>query len=137
MYVSRGIQCVEATIAGVPSLRSRSGRRAPGTGRGGGGRALHAQCADRLGMIAGVRKEADVVHVMRDFLGLRATKGGLLYTHSKLGQVVEKDTVVAHTENVYGDIVERFVAPERAVLVRTTTLSTVSTGERAVTLGLL
>ena len=138
MYVSRGIQCVEATAAGVPSFTFEIGE---------GGRlepdvvAEGLRCMRNaligLGMIAGVRQEARVVHVMRDFLGMRATKGGLLYTHAVLGSVVEKDTLVAHTENVYGDVVERFVAPERAVFVRATTLSTVSTGERTVTLGLL
>jgi hypothetical protein len=37
--------------------------------------------------------------------------------------------------NVWGDDVETFVAPERGVFVRATTLSTVSTGERVATLG--
>lgn len=138
MYVSRGIQCVEATAAGVPSFTfeiGEGGRLEPEVVTEGLRCMRNALIG--LGMIAGSRQEAPIVHVMRDFLGLRATKGGLLYTHPKLGDVVEKGTLVAHTENVYGDVVERFTAPERAVFVRATTLSTVSTGERTVTLGLL
>jgi hypothetical protein len=39
--------------------------------------------------------------------------------------------------NIFGDEVERFVAPQDGLVVRTTTLSTVSTGERVATLGLV
>ena len=39
--------------------------------------------------------------------------------------------------NIYGDEVETVTAPARGVFVRSTTLSTVSRGERAATLGLL
>ena len=39
--------------------------------------------------------------------------------------------------DIYGDEVETVTAPARGVFVRSTTLSTVSRGERAATLGLL
>lgn len=138
MYVSRGIQCVEATSAGVPSFTFEIGE---------GGR-LEPEVVDEglrcmrnaligLGMIEGKRVPARVNHVMRDFLGLRAKRGGLLYTLAKLGDVVEKGQPLARVVDVYGDEVETFTAPERGVFVRATTLSTVSTGERVATLGLL
>ena len=138
MYVSRGIQCVEATAAGVPSFTFEIGE---------GGR-LEPDVVDEgvrcmrnalvgLGMIEGKRVSAPVNHVMRDFLGLRAKRGGLLYTLATLGEVVEKGQALARVVDVYGDEVETFTAPERGVFVRATTLSTVSTGERVATLGLL
>lgn len=136
MYVSRGIQCVEATMVGVPSFTFEIGE---------GGR-LEPEVVEEglrcmrnalvgLGMIEGARAPAPVHHVMRDFLGLRAKRGGLLYTLVKLGEVVEKGQALARAVNVWGDEVETFVAPERGVFVRATTLSTVSTGERVATLG--
>jgi hypothetical protein len=39
--------------------------------------------------------------------------------------------------DIFGDEVERIVAPVDGLLVRATTLSTVTTGERDATLGLL
>ena len=39
--------------------------------------------------------------------------------------------------NIYGDEVQTVTAPAAGVFVRTTTLSTVSTGERVATMGLL
>lgn len=138
MYVSRGIQCVEATAAGVPSFTFEIGE---------GGR-LEAAVVEEglrcmrnalvaLGMIEGRRIPAPVSYVMHDFLGLRARRGGLLSTLVKLGDLVEKGQVLARTVDVWGDEVETFVAPQRGVFVRATTLSTVSTGERVATLGLL
>jgi predicted deacylase len=138
MYVSRGIQCVEATAAGVPSFTFEIGE---------GGRlepdvvAEGLRCMRNalvgLGMIEGARVPAPVSYVMRDFLGLRAHRGGLLTTMARLGDVVEKGQEIARTVDVWGDEVETFTAPQRAVFVRATTLSTVSTGERVATLGLL
>ncbi|MDX2205251.1 MAG: succinylglutamate desuccinylase/aspartoacylase family protein [Hyphomicrobiaceae bacterium] len=138
MYVSRGIQCVEATAAGVPSFTFEIGE---------GGR-LEPEVVEEglrclrngligLGMIEGTRIAAPVAHVMGDFLGLRAKRGGLLFTLAKLGDTVEKGQPLARTLDVWGDEVETFRAPERGVFVRATTLSTVSTGERVATLGLL
>ena len=39
--------------------------------------------------------------------------------------------------DIFGDTVETVLAPEPGVFVRATTLSTVSTGERVATLGLI
>lgn len=138
MYVSRGISCVEATAAGVPAFTFEIGE---------GGRLEAAvtdegtRCIDNaligLGMMDGVRKLPVVSHVMSDFLGLRASRGGLLRTEVELGAVVEKGRVLATITDIWGDVVETVRAPVAGVFVRSTTLSNVSTGERAATLGLL
>ncbi len=138
MYVSDGILCVEATRAGVPAFTFEVGE---------GGRleasmiAEGARCVRNamvgLGMIEGERRLPTVDHVMRTFLGLRARRGGLLHTEATLGELVKKGDPLARIVDIFGDTVETIVAPEAGVFVRSTTLSTVSTGERAATLGLL
>jgi predicted deacylase len=138
LYVSRGILCVEATAVGVPSFTFEIGE---------GGRleqdviAEGVRCTRNaligLGMIDGLRKPPSVNYIMRDFLGLRAQRGGLLFTIAKLGELVEKGQLLARTVDIFGDEVELFRAPESGVFVRSTTLSTISTGERVATLGLL
>ena len=90
-----------------------------------------------LKMIDGDPEPAEQTYVMRDFLGLRARRGGLLMNRAGLGDMVKTGEVLCSIFNIYGDEVETIVAPEDGVFVRTTTLSTVSRGERAATLGLL
>jgi uncharacterized protein len=136
MYVSRGILCVEATAAGVPSFTFEIGE---------GGRlepeviVEGVRCVRNgligLGMIGGARVAPKANYVMRDFLGIRARRGGLLFTLEKLGVRVEKGQPLARTVDIYGRDVETFTAPQEGVFVRSTTLSTVSTGERVATLG--
>jgi predicted deacylase len=136
MYVSRGILCVEATAAGVPSFTFEIGE---------GGRlepeviAEGVRCIRNgligLGMIDGARVPAKANYVMRDFLGIRARRGGLLFTLAKLGERVEKGQLLARTVDIHGRDIEMFTAPQEGVFVRSTTLSTVSTGERVATLG--
>lgn len=138
MYVSDGILCVEATRAGVPALTFEIGE---------GGR-LEEQCVATgarcilnllrsLDMIGGEIVPPAVTHVMRDFLGLRAKRGGILITEAELGQPVRKGDVLCRIVSIYGDDVERIVAPSDGLFVRATTLGTVTTGERVATLGLL
>ena len=79
----------------------------------------------------------ETTHVMREFLGLRARRGGLPLTRARLGDLVDEGESLCSIVNVHGDEVETITAPARAVFVRSTTLSTVSRGERAATLGLL
>jgi predicted deacylase len=83
------------------------------------------------------RKEPAETHVMREFVGLRARRGGLLYNHVKLGQPVKSGDLLVTISNVFGDEVERIEAPQDGYAVRMTTLSTVSTGERVATLGIV
>ncbi|MBM3485948.1 MAG: succinylglutamate desuccinylase/aspartoacylase family protein [Alphaproteobacteria bacterium] len=137
-YVADGILCVEATRAGVPSFTFETGE---------GGRLEEdviddgARCIRNimrwLDMIDGAPEPAARTHVMREFVGLRAQRGGLLVNRRKLGDVVRKGDVLCSIKNIYGDEVETIIAPADAMFVRTTTLSTVSRGERAATLGLL
>jgi predicted deacylase len=137
MYVSPGILCVEATKAGVPAFTFEIGE---------GGqleRAMideGARCVRNaligLGMIAGERRLPSKSYVMREFLGIRARRGGLLHTLMPLGREVGRGETIARIVDIYGDTVETVPAPEPGVFVRSTTLSTVSTGERVATLGL-
>jgi predicted deacylase len=136
MYVNDGILCVEATRAGVPCLTFEIGE---------GGRleqdfvTTGAHCVVN---VMGWLKMVDAPHVapkrgyvMTNFLGIRATHGGLLYNDVDLGAEVRRGDVLCRIVNVYGDEVERVVAPQDGIFVRATTLSTVSTGERVATLG--
>jgi uncharacterized protein len=138
MYVSNGILCVEASKRGVPSFTFEIGE----------GGQLEQEMIDRgaqcvgnalvgLGMIDGERCVPTTNYVMREFLGVRAQRGGLLYTAATLGSVVKEGDLLARIVNIFGDTVETVIAPEAGVFVRATTLSTVSTGERVATLGLL
>ncbi|MCS0504627.1 succinylglutamate desuccinylase/aspartoacylase family protein [Ancylobacter mangrovi] len=138
MYVSDGILCVEATRAGVPCFTFEIGE---------GGRLdldfveTGAQCVlnllKGLGMIPGARVEPKVTHVMRDFVGIRATHGGVLVTEVELGQAVSRGERLCRIFDVFGDVVEEVVAPVDGLFVRATTLGTVSRGERVATLGVV
>ena len=138
MYVSDGILCVEATKAGVPALTFEIGE---------GGRleqevvATGARCVLNLlrhfEMIDGAVEPAATTHVMREFIGLRARGGGLLINEVELGQAVKQGDLLCRIVDIFGDEVERFVAPSDGLFVRATTLSTVTTGERVATLGLV
>ena len=68
-------------------------------------------------------------------LGFRAQRGGLLLTRARLGDIVDEGAYLCSIVNIYGDEVETITA--RGMFGRSTTLSTVSRGERASTLGLL
>lgn len=138
MYVSDGILCVEACKAGVPCFTFEIGE---------GGRLEEecvetgARCVTNLlkshKMITGSLEPAKKVYVMRDFLGIRAKQGGLLVLHAELGQEVKKGDLLCTVINIFGDELQHVKAPEDGVLVRTTTMGSVSQGERVTTLGLL
>ncbi len=138
MYVADGILCVEACKAGVPCFTFEIGE---------GGRleeesvATGARCVlnllRSLKMIDGKLEPARKTYVMRDFLGIRANQGGLLVSIATLGQEVKAGDPLCRVINVYGDEVQLVTAPQDGVLVRTTTLGSVSQGERVATLGLL
>ena len=137
-YVADGILCVEATRAGVPAFTFETGE---------GGRLEEDVVDDGATYIRNVIKWLDMIdgdpvpaaqtHIMREFLGLRAQRGGLLLNRKKLGDLVKAGDTLCSIVDIYGDEVETIVAPENGIFVRTTTLSTVSRGERAATLGLL
>jgi len=137
MYVRDGILCVEATRAGIPCFTFEIGE---------GGRIdeeateIGARCIlnamRHLGMlpattgtpIRGVRMSA--------FLGLRASRGGLLTTDVALGVRVGKGATLGRIHDVYGDLVETITAPRDGYFVRSTTFAAVAAGERVATLGL-
>jgi len=137
-YIADGVLCVEATKRGVPAFTFELGE---------GGR-LEAEmikegvrCVTNalrhLKMIDGPVDLPPRTYLMSDFIGLRATRGGLLHTAVTLGATVKRDDLLAQVFDVYGDEVERFTAPQDGIFIRATTLATVSTGERVATLGVL
>lgn len=138
MYVRDGILCMEATRAGVPSFTFEVGE---------GGRlepelvALGARCVlnalRHLEMIPGPVEPPAATVRLREFVGLRSARGGLLFTEARLGAMVRAGDRLARLETVYGEEVEAFVAPADGLFVRTTTLSTVAAGERVATIALL
>lgn len=138
MYVSDGILCVEATKAGIPCFTFEIGE---------GGRleeemvAIGTRCVlnllRSLDMIEGKLEPAKKTYLMRDFLGIRANKGGLLVQIASLGDEVKKGQPLCRVVNIYGDEIQLVTAPENGVFVRTTTMGSVSQGERVATLGLL
>jgi predicted deacylase len=138
MYVSDGILCVEACKAGVPCFTFEIGE---------GGRLeeecveIGARCVSNLlkshKMIVGSPEPAKKVYLMKDFLGIRANVGGLLVPVATLGQEVKNGDTLCRVINIYGDEIQHVTAPEDGVLVRTTTMGSVSQGERVTTLGIL
>jgi predicted deacylase len=137
MYVRDGILCVEATRAGVPCFTFEIGE---------GGRVeeeateIGARCVlnamRHLGMLAMRTEGAAPAVRMSAFLGLRASRGGLLTTEVALGARVGKGTMLARIHDVYGDLVETISAPRDGYFVRSTTFAAVAAGERVATLGL-
>ncbi len=137
IYIQDGILCVEATRAGVPSFAFEIGE---------GGRLeedvipIGVKCVLNalrfLQMIPGEVEVPPETIVMTKFVGLRATKSGLLHTEVSLGSRVRAGDVLARIFNVYGDELEAIGAPVDGVFVRMTTFSSVIAGERVATLGL-
>ena len=113
-YVADGILCVEATRAGVPAFTFE-------TGEGGrleeeiiDGGALYVRNVMKwLRMIDGEPLPAAKTYVMKEFLGLRATRGGLLLTRAALGDIVNEGDLLCSIVNIYGDEVETITAPAR------------------------
>ncbi len=137
-YVAPGILCVEAARIGIPGFTfeiGEGGRLEPDVVEVGKSCILNA--LQSLGMLSVSRKDPAETHLMKEFVGLRARAGGLLYNHVKLGQRVNRGDLLVTIVNVFGDEVERVTAPLDGYAVRLTTLSTVSTGERVATLGIV
>ncbi len=138
MYVRDGILAVEATRAGVPCFTfeiGEGGRLEPDLVATGARCVLNA--LRHLGMIPGAVEPPATTLRLREFVGLRSTRGGLLYTEASLGARVRTGERLARIESVYGEEVEVVLAPADGLFVRTTTLSTVAAGERVATVALL
>jgi predicted deacylase len=137
MYVRDGILCVEATRAGVPcfTFEIGEGGRVEEQATETGTRCV-LNAMGHLGMLA-TAPEPQVPSVrMSAFLGLRASRGGLLTTDVELGVRVKAGTTLARIHDVYGDLVETITAPRDGYFVRSTTFAAVASGERVATLGL-
>jgi predicted deacylase len=135
-YVQDGILCVEATRAGVPAFTFEIGE---------GGRLeaevmpIGVRCVLNalrfLRMLPGEPEIPPQTMVMSRFVGLRASRGGLLHTEMSLGSRVSAGDVLARIYSVYGDEREVIRAPVDGVFVRMTTFPSVAAGERVATLG--
>jgi predicted deacylase len=135
-YVQDGILCVEATRAGVPAFTFEIGE---------GGRLeaevmpIGVRCVLNalrfLRMLPGEPEVPPQTVVMSRFVGLRASRGGLLHTEISLGSRVNAGDVLARIYSVYGDEREVIRAPVDGVFVRMTTFPSVAAGERVATLG--
>ena len=88
-------------------------------------------------MLAGPVEPPVRVVRMREFVGVRSQRGGMLFTDARLGDMVKRRQPLARIVNVYGDEVEHVESPADGLFVRTTTLSTVAAGERVATVALL
>jgi len=138
MYVRDGILCVEATRAGVPAFTFEIGE---------GGRLepdmveIGSRCVrnalQHLKMLPGEPKRPARAFRLREFVGLRSTRGGLLTTEAALGAPVRRGDVLARIHSIYGDELETFRSPVDGIYIRSTTLSTVAAGERVATVGVL
>jgi predicted deacylase len=136
MYVKDGVLCVEATRAGIPAFTFEIGE---------GGRLeadlvpLGLRCISNalrfLGMLPGALEPPPATVVMSRFVGLRASRGGLLHTAATLGASVQQGDVLARIYSVYGDERETIRAPCAGTFVRLTTFASVAAGERVATLG--
>jgi predicted deacylase len=136
MYVNNGILCVEATRAGVPAFTFEIGE---------GGRLdldlipLGVQCIGNalrfLGMLPGAPEPPRQTVTMTRFIGIRASRGGLLHTVAALGAPVRQGEMLAQIYSVYGDALETILAPLDGTFVRMTTFASVAAGERVITLG--
>ncbi len=136
MYVNDGILCVEATRAGVPAFTFEMGE---------GGRLdlelipVGVGCMFNalwfLRMLPGDPALPRETGAMTRFVGVRATRGGLLHTVVPLGARVRQGEVLAHIYSVYGDELETIQAPTDGTFVRMTTFPSVAAGERVMTLG--
>jgi len=137
MYVRDGILCVEATRAGIPCFTFEIGE---------GGRVeeeateIGTRCVlnamRHLGMLPAAPGTPIRSVRMSAFLGLRASRGGLLTTDVALGARVGQGATLARIHDVYGDLVETITAPRDGYFVRSTTFAAVAAGERVATLGL-
>jgi predicted deacylase len=137
-YIRDGILCVEATKAGVPAFTFEIGE---------GGRLEPDMIAEGVRCVVNVLRYLKMIPGalvppredvrMKEFVGVRATRGGILHTEATLCARVKKGEILARTVNIHGEEVEKFAAPVDGIFIRSTTLSTVTTGERVITVGVL
>lgn len=136
VYVRDGVLCVEATRAGVPAFTFEigEGARVEEEVTEAGSRCV-LNALRFLEMLPGQPRPIGEPRVIREFVGVRATKGGILRTEVPLGSRVRRGDVMARIFSVFGDEVETVAAPRDGLFVRMTTFPTVMTGDRVVTLG--
>lgn len=89
-----------------------------------------------LGMLeGGVEATAEQIK-LRTMIPVRARRGGLLRCSVVLGDRIDEGQVLGTITSVTGEVVEEIRAPIGGILVRTTTLPTVMTGERVAQIGI-
>ena len=137
-YAADGVLCVEATRVGIPAFTleiGEGGRLEPEIGAFGGRCILNVM--KHLGMVDGAPATPERSYFMNRFVNIRAKRGGLLHTTATLGAPVKKGDLIGRTISVFGELMEEYFAPEDAIFIRATTLSTVAEGERVAALGVV
>lgn len=64
-------------------------------------------------------------------------RGGLLVVHPGITDIVEKGEVIATMRNIFGDVVEEYLAPERGIVIGKSTQPVNQTGGRILHLGII
>jgi predicted deacylase len=65
-----------------------------------------------------------------------ATGGGLLHVHSEVGQRISSHEVIAHTRNLFGDVVSEYFAPDDGVVIGRSVNPVCFTGARVIHFGM-
>lgn len=131
IYVNAGTAHVVAAKAGIPAL---------GVEMGEGGR-VEYDIVERgvagilnvlrfVGALRGATEERPVPLGMKEFVQVRAKRGGLLRPSVLLGDHVEVGQPIATIVNPCGELLEDVRSPVAGLFVRATTFPSVCTGER-------
>jgi len=89
-----------------------------------------------LGMLEGGVEATPEQIKLRTMIPVRARRGGLLRCGVALGDRVDEGQLLGTITSALGEVVEEIRAPVGGILVRTTTLPTVMTGERVTQVGI-
>lgn len=90
-----------------------------------------------LGMLEGSpTKVKDQVFFDR-IIAVRANKGGIFRSRTKVGDYVKQDEVIGEVTNLFDDVVEEIKSPEYGLIIKNRTSAFVNTGERVFVIALL
>jgi predicted deacylase len=136
IYVNEGCMHVVVARRGIPSF---------GVEMGEGGR-LEADLVERgvrgvlnvlrhVGMLDGDPESTPAPFVMKEFVQVRARRGGLLRTTVRLSEHVRAGQDIATITSPRGELLETVRSPAAGLFVRLTTFPSVCTGERVGQIG--
>jgi predicted deacylase len=136
VYVHEAAAHVIAARNGVPSFgveMGEGGRVEPDiVGKGVDG-VLNALC--HVGVLSGKVEERPEPFAMKEFVQVRARRGGLLRPAVRLGEHVLAGQPIATVTSARGELLEDITSPVAGLFVRATTFPSVCTGERVGQIG--